>query len=301
MSSWFRAGLGLLLACAAVTEAQENAAALNFRKGTEFRKTTLQECTRQGGEFVGAPGLKPEDLVDCLLPHKVRGLGAPAGAPGAAAAPREVLASVYDYLYRPSIERPGYALYSYLLLPNETARGERLLQEVFSTTSFVGLDGVRLDRLNVIYIPTRADQVQRLLPAVAAGDAPPAAGFSRRSYDYTLARTLLARICATVTEKTRSACAGDRSPGPYIFTFLQPVTGLAEVPAPFLLLDLGNVHERAFGEFVAAYKEQVRQPQFSDRQRIDTFRLRILSVVLTSADWLKPLVGQDTGVATLVE
>ncbi|HKU13578.1 MAG TPA: hypothetical protein VJQ52_04230 [Steroidobacteraceae bacterium] len=295
MSAWRWLGLGLLFACAAAAAAPETPAPLHFATGTSFRKTTLEDCALRGGEYLAAPGLKADDLVDCLAPHKVRDLGLP--APG----PREVLASIYDYLYRPAIERPGYALYSYLLLPGEGARGERLLREIFSTTSFVGLDGVRPDQLNIVYLPTRAAEIRRLLPIVSTGTAPSAADFSRKFYDYVLARALLTRICAAVTEKTQAVCGGDLSLGPYIFTFLQPVTGLEKMPAPFLLLDLSNVHERAFGEFVAAYKEQVRQPQFSDRRRIDTFRLRILSVVLTSADWLKPLVGDTANAATVIE
>ena len=288
-------GLGLLLACAVAAAAQETPEPLHFTTGKSFRKTTVEDCRMRGGEYMAAPGLKADDLVDCVIPPKIRGLGDPP------AIPREVLASVYDYLYRPSIERPGYALYSYLLLPSEGARGESLLREIFNTTSFVGLEGIRANQLNIVYLPTRAPEVRRLLPIVSTGAAPAAVDFSHKVYDYVLARALLTRICAAVTEKTQAVCGGDLSLGPYIFTFLQPVTGLETMPAPFLLLDLSNVHERAFGEFVAAYKEQVRQPQFSDRRRIDTFRLRILSVVLTSADWLKPLVGDTASAATVIE
>ncbi len=293
MSAWRCMGLCFLLSWALTAHVKAQGV-LHFTTGTTFKKTTLQDCTLRGGEYLAAPGLESNDLVDCLLPHKVRSLGPDS-------APREVLASVYDYLYRPAIERPGYALYSYLLLPGENPRGQRLLREIFSTTSFVGLEGVRADQLNVVYLPTRAAEIPRLLPVVSSGRAPPAGDFSRQFYDYVLARALLTRICSTVSDKTQSVCGGDLSLGPYIFTFLQPVTGLEKVPAPFLLLDLSNVHERAFGEFVAAYKEQVRQPQFSDRHRLDTFRLRILSVVLTSADWLKPLVGDTATAATLIE
>lgn len=298
MNAWPRVRVCLLLAyaLAAHTEVQGAGESLQFVTGTRFKKATVETCTTQGGEYVAPPGLTPDDLVDCILPPRLRSLGPPK-----AQVPREVLASVYDYLYRPSIERPGYALYSYLLLPSESSRGTRLLREIFSTTSFVELDGVGADQLNVVYIPTRRTEIRRLLPIVSTGTAPSASNFSRKSYDYVLARSLLTRICAAVAEKEQSGCSEDPSLGPYIFTFLQPVSGLEAVPAPFLLLDLSNVHERAFGEFVAAYKEQVRQPRFSDRHRIDTFRLRILSVVLTSADWLKPLIGDTATAATMIE
>ncbi len=66
---------------------------------------------------------------------------------------------------------------------------------------------------------------------------------------------------------------------------------VSPVPPPFLFVDLSNVHERAFDEFVAAYKEQVKRANFSDRERIDTFRLSLLSIVLTAADWVGPIRG----------
>jgi hypothetical protein len=297
MRTRFRAKHRLLLTCALIAVGGAVQAGETPKPSPEktFIRTTAADCAIRGGEYRAEPGSKPDDLVDCILPRQTRSIGTITPVPS------EVLASVYDYLYSPSVERPGYALYSYVLLPGENSRGERLLREVFGTTSFAGVEGVRTDQLNIIYVPTRAIEASRLASIVKDGNAPSAAEFSHGSYDYVLARSLLTRICGAVTAKTQSVCGGDLSLGPYLFTFLQPVSGLEKVPAPFLLLDLSNVHERAFGEFVAAYKEQVKQPQFSDRNRIDTFRLRILSVVLTSADWLKPLVGDTASAATMVE
>jgi hypothetical protein len=270
---------------------------LRFTTDPDWRKTTVEECRVRGGEYVGSAALRSSDIVNCFLPHKIRELGDVPAAP----APRHILASVYDYLYRPSIETPGYGLYSYVLLPAENSRGKRLMEEIFHTTSFVSLGGMKTERLNLVYLPTRAGKLKALVPLVASGEAPEALRFSRDFYDYSLARTLLVRICDAIADAAQAACSADPSLGPYIFTFTQPVSGLERVPPPFLFVDLSNVHERAFGEFVAAYKEQVRQPQFSERDRIDTFRLRMLSVVLTSSDWLRPVLGGAPQTATLIE
>jgi hypothetical protein len=64
-----------------------------------------------------------------------------------------------------------------------------------------------------------------------------------------------------------------------------------------LLLDLSNVHERAFGEFISALKEQVMRPDFVDRQKIDTVRLGLLDITLKAADWLNPI---KEGIAEIV-
>ena len=60
---------------------------------------------------------------------------------------------------------------------------------------------------------------------------------------------------------------------------------------PFLFVDLSNVHERVFKEFIAAYKQQVKRANFSDRERIDTSRLSMLSVVPIAANRLGPIRG----------
>ena len=59
--------------------------------------------------------------------------------------------------------------------------------------------------------------------------------------------------------------------------------------APDAAADLTNVHQRAFGQFVSAYRSQVKCPKFSDRAKIDMFRLTLLNVTLTFADWVQPM------------
>ncbi len=66
------------------------------------------------------------------------------------------------------------------------------------------------------------------------------------------------------------------------------MSALSPVPPPYLVLDLSGTHVRAFREFITAYQEQVKRPNYPDRERIDTLRLRVLSIVLTAADWITP-------------
>ena len=49
------------------------------------------------------------------------------------------------------------------------------------------------------------------------------------------------------------------------------------------------MHDRAFAEFVSAYK--VKRGNYTDRERIDNMRLRLLTIALTAADWMDPIKG----------
>jgi hypothetical protein len=61
------------------------------------------------------------------------------------------------------------------------------------------------------------------------------------------------------------------------------------VPPPFLFVDLSDVHERAFGEFLAAFQAQVKREDVSDQAKLKTLRLEILNIALTAADWVGPV------------
>jgi len=261
--------------------------AVSRRLGTT--KIPRQECDVRGGDYVAHPDPLPDDLVDCILPPQIRRLGDHATYYRA----RQVLASVYDYLYRAGAERPRHGLYSYVLFPVPSRRAERFLEELFKTTSYIDLTetGISYANLNIIYLPTRQSRLSVLKPIVADGSTPPASLFIGQLYDYGLAQRLLAQICAAPADVIRSTCQSDLSRGPYIFTYAYPASALSPVPPPYLVLDLSRVHERAFAEFVSAYKEQVKRDDYADRGRIDTLRLRLLSIVLTAADWIDPIKG----------
>lgn len=170
-------------------------------------------------------------------------------------------------------------------------RAERFLRDLFKTTSFVELSEITFGNLNIIYLPTRADKLSSLIPKISDGSPPPVHLFAMQLYDYALAQRLLAQICISPSEEIHDVCGTDLSRGPYLFTFTRPPSGLSTVPSPYLFVDLSSVHEGAFGEFIAAYKEQVKRTDYNDLERIDNLRLRILSIILTAADWLGPIKG----------
>jgi hypothetical protein len=292
-------GLGLLAIVTTVVSGSPTVTAqttepLKFVTGRTFIKTTVQECMLLGGEYVGVPGGQRSDMIDCVLPPPIRGLG-----PGLHTGQRQILGSVYDYLYRSSIEKARYGLYSYLLLPAPGARSEQLLQEVFRTTSYVDLGGISTQQLNILYLPVRAAAVPQLLPIVRYGGAPNAADFASQYYDYSLARSLLSRLCQSPVGSAATLCRTDLSLGPYIVTYPQPASAVDPLPKPYLLVDLSAVPPEAFGELVSAYKQQVQGPDFAGGERVNTLRLRLLNIFLTAADVLKPLLGDPSAAVSI--
>ena len=251
-------------------------------------KTTMRDCEVRGGSYWAHPDPLPEDLVECVLPLRIQGFGPPRLARPSG----RILASVYDYLYRGGTERPGYGLYSYVIFPVPSPRAERFLDELFKTTGFVEItSAVSLGHLNVMYLPTRAEKLSMLRPVIVNGSPPSVSMFGAELYDYRLAQRLLTQICAVPSEAIQATCKSDLSRGPYLFTYTFPASTLSQIPPPYLVLDLSRVHERAFGEFVSAYKEQVKRTDYTDLERIANLRLRLLSVVLTAADWIDPIKG----------
>ena len=81
----------------------------------------------------------------------------------------------------------------------------------------------------------------------------------------------------------------DLSDGPYLFTYTEPASSLSPIPPPFLFLDLTMVHRRAYGEFLAAYKAQVKRPDYADSEKLASFRLTLLNITLHAADWVDPI------------
>jgi hypothetical protein len=104
-----------------------------------------------------------------------------------------------------------------------------------------------------------------------------------------VAQALLDHLCDRPAEEVKDVCEGDLSRGPYIFTYPQPASEVTPVPPPFLFMDLSDVHERAFPEIIAAFRAQVKHEDISDRAKVDTLRLKLLSVVLKAADFVAPV------------
>jgi len=236
-----------------------------------------------------APQLPPRETVSGDDRSWKTSASVPSPSMDRSAAP--ILASAYDYLYAVGTEEPAYGLYSYALFPSHSRRADAFIAELFRTTGAAGQSGINKANLNVIYLPVQQGKRSVLFDKSASGEPLHPSEFTRQIYDYALARRVLVQICAAPSESIRYLCRSDLSRGPYLFTFARPASELSPVPPPYLFVDLSRVHPRAFSEFIAAYKEQVKRTDYSDRERIDGLRLHVLNIILTAADWVGPVRG----------
>lgn len=204
--------------------------------------------------------------------------------------PPAVFDTVYAFLKDDETERAGYGLYSYALIMADSPRAKRFLAEVFRATPVAADDSkVESKRLNIMHLPVQGAWNTAWRPKADALDAS-SEQLLREGYSYPFAQKLLSQLCAVPAESVRSLCAGDLTRGPYILTYVSPISALPQFPPPYLVLDLSAVHENAFGEFLAAYKAQIKRTDYTDRERIDTFRLELLKIVVPAADWVGPTV-----------
>jgi hypothetical protein len=187
-------------------------------------------------------------------------------------------------------EEPGYGLYSYAILPSDSARAAAFLSQVFKEIPSIDTTAAKPSQLNILYVPARAERARefpvlvRTMPADKIG-----AAYTKSFYDYRMARALLDHVCNPPAADVRALCDGDLSLGPYIFTYASPASNMDSVPPPFLLVDLSYVHEQAFGELLAAFQAQVKRDDVNDQAKIRTLKLTILQITLTAADWVSPV------------
>lgn len=209
--------------------------------------------------------------------------------------------SVYGFFDQAGAEEEDYGLYTYVILAQGPGAGRRnvaFLRELFASTQRTKseLSAVRR-QLNIFYVPVQ-DQIQALVIARTSADAADAAAAiaAPGTYDYERAERLLFRLCTESADSDPKLCASAWG-GPYLLTVPEPVSASAAMSPTRLLVDLSAVHERAFGEFIRALKEQVMRLDFTDRQKIDTVRLGLLDITLKAADWLNPI---KEGIAEIV-
>jgi hypothetical protein len=220
-----------------------------------------------------------------------RPTAAPVSGSTASARPR-ILETGYSHLAELGKEVDGYGLYSYAILPSDSTRAALFLSEAFKEIPSIGDTSARPAQLNIFYIPLRKDKEADFAAMLRAPGRDPAklgAEYTKSFYDYRMARALLDHVCNPPDPSVLELCNGDLSRGPYIFTYASPASKIEPVPPPFLFVDLSDVHERAFGELLAAFQAQVKREDIADQAKIRTMRLNILQVVLTAADWVSPV------------
>lgn len=203
-----------------------------------------------------------------------------------------ILATGYSQLAEIGKEEAGYGLYSYAVLSSHSPRSSAFLTEVFKSIPSIEDTPAKRAQLNIFYLPTKKDTAEAFADSVKTlGDDPAKLGakYSESFYDYKMARGVLLHLCNPPAAVMSELCAGDMSRGPYIFTYAKPASTLEPVPAPFLLADLSDVDPRAFGELVSAFKAQVKREDISDGARINTLRLRLLTIALKAGDLVSPI------------
>jgi hypothetical protein len=203
-----------------------------------------------------------------------------------------ILETGYSHLAELGKEAAGYGLYSYAILPSDSNRAALFLGEVFKEIPSIGNTSASPAQANIFYIPLRKDKeadFMAMLQTPGRDAAKLGAEYTKSFYDYKMARALLDHVCNPPDPSVLDLCNGDLSRGPYIFTYASPASKVEPVPPPFLFVDLSDVHERAFGELLAAFQAQVKREDITDQARIRTMRLNILQVALTAADWVSPV------------
>jgi hypothetical protein len=108
-------------------------------------------------------------------------------------------------------------------------------------------------------------------------------------YDYFFSRQFLNRICSNPPKGIADFCNLDHDSGLYIFTYVHPATATDHIPLPFLLVDLSDVPETAFPEFIESFKEQVKRQDMSDSECLNTFRLTALKHIMRISENIGPL------------
>jgi len=211
-----------------------------------------------------------------------------------------ILGTAYDFLYAPGAETEGYGLYSYVILPRPSERAVAFLRELVGRFPAASDVSAAKERINVLYIPTKASaRGQAAFPADAGPTVVKA--FLNKNYDFAMAQRLLFHLCDKPAPTVEQLCANDLSGGPYLLTYATKVSDLSPLPPPFLFVDLTNVRPRAFPLFVAAYAAQVKRPEFSDGARLADFRLQLVNIVLTAADWVQPVSAAVADIAHFAE
>jgi hypothetical protein len=197
--------------------------------------------------------------------------------------PINIHGSVYAFLSEGDQESPSYGLYSYVLFPHPSPRAKTFINNLFERTGAANESIITPECLNIVYLPVRKDETTKQM-LQQYGMRPPTDRFLDAMYAYNQARFMLSKICQGATDEISEICRGDLSQGPYLFTYVSPASQLSDLPPPLLFADLSKVPEEAFAEYISAYKAQVKRGvQFSDRERIDSFRLRLLEAILAAS------------------
>lgn len=212
--------------------------------------------------------------------------GAPVTGTPAPTSPR-ILETGYAKLNEVGEEKPGYGLYSYVLITSYSNKSVALLNEIFKVIPNVKSTGALPKQINILYIPFLKEKEREF--AAAQSSSTLGTTYAQSFYNFQMARTILAHLCNPPADVLSRLCEGDLSRGPFIFTYEKPASAFEPIQAPYLFVDLRDVHEHAFAEFVSAYQQQVKSEDVNSGERLNTLRLKLLNLALNAADFVKPI------------
>jgi hypothetical protein len=106
-----------------------------------------------------------------------------------------------------------------------------------------------------------------------------------------MARAILKHICDSPTPSMGNLCDNDpTSKGPYIFTYATPASKLEPLPPPYLFVDLSDLSELGFRTILSDVRVQVMREDYTDLERINTLKNRVLKITLKAADLLPGVI-----------
>ena len=190
-------------------------------------------------------------------------------------------------------KHPATASIPIWIITANDARASAFLTAILQTTpGAAGLTWPKREQLNLLLVPMQAATKDKC-NAVTAGSLTDCAGNglveALHAYDYEGARTFIYRMCQKSPPHPPAVCAAGARVGPYLFTYRQPASAMEDFQPPFLFVDLSSIDPAAFGEYYAAYKEQVQSNDPTGDDRIHSLRLKILDIVLSGRGLIIPV------------
>jgi len=170
-------------------------------------------------------------------------------------------------------EKPGYGLYSYILLGSRptASNRERYLKTIEAyvalVESIMDLEkaGIQPHRLNITYLPATK------MPAAGR----PSPEWLLDNYDFSLARKVLSAMPGAY-----------RSAGPYIVSHPGPLSNVSRFPDRYLYQDLSLVMPKVVYSYAQAFFNQAGQVRYWEENSIKNLALKLQNTLYITANAL---------------
>lgn len=189
-----------------------------------------------------------------------------------------------EYLIGAAREKPGYGLYSYLLLGSHPTTEATRIRYVRTLAAYLQAinpieemeEWLPPESLNVTYLPLATALPVSLARRCPGPDcrAETLAQVSSElvdRYNYPRARALLQTI------------PGEQWNGPYFVSYMKPLTGVHEVSELYLLQDLSTVPPDLIPTWVNVFIEQAGEKEYWEESTLRSLALGVRKAVATAA------------------